>query len=123
MNLQTIQIRWSAPIPMKGADASPIPARGGVYELLFNDGSGVERLYSGESEDLRRTFISHSAGSKGDEELRRILQGNECSIRYRECEAVQRRLEVLAALLDAHVYEFGGDDFDHAACVRLQETW
>ena len=123
MNIPTIQVRWSAPIPMEGADASPIPVRGGVYELLVHDGTGVERLYSGATEDLRRSFISHSAGSKGDQELRRMIQESECCFRYWECEMLQRRVEVLAALMDTHVYEFGGDEIDDAACVRLQETW
>jgi hypothetical protein len=50
--LPLIQVRWSAPIPIKGADASPIPCRGGVYELMVEDETGVERIYAGETTDL-----------------------------------------------------------------------
>jgi len=122
-SLPLIHIRWSAPIPMEGADASPIPPRGGVYEIMVEDDTGVERIYAGETGDLRRTFVSHSGGSKGDEELRRAILQNCTFFRYWECEVMSRRLEVVAALLDTHIYEYGTDNCDGAGCVRIQETY
>jgi hypothetical protein len=83
----------------------------------------VERAFAGETEDLRRTFVSHSGGSKGHEELRRAVISNVTFFRYWECQVLDKRLEVLAALADTHVYEFGCDDADSARCIRVAETY
>ena len=123
MDFPSVSVRWSSPIPTEGADASPLPLRGGVYEILYQDVGGVERLYAGETEDLRRAFVSHSAGSKGHDELRRAMVNQVTFFRYWECEVQRRRTEVVAALADTHYYECGHDEIEDAACVRLTETY
>ena len=123
MDFPSVSVRWSSPIPLEGADASPIPGRGGVYEILFQDEGGVERMFAGETEDLRRTFVSHAGGSKGNEELRRAIAKSETFFRYWECEISSRRLEVVCALSDLHMYEYGTDSADGAACIRVTETY
>ena len=122
MEFATVSVRWSAPIPTEGADASPIPRRGGVYEVLYQDHGGVERLYAGQTEDLRRAFVSHAAGSKGNEDLRRAMLSRVTFFRYWECEVHRRRLEVVAALVDSHLYDCGHDEVEEVACVQLAET-
>ena len=123
MDLPVINVRWSAPVGCQGADASPIPARGGVYELLWQTEDGVERMFVGETEDLRRTFVSHIAGSKGSADLRRTLNANDTSYRYWLCESYSRRQEAVAALADLHFYECGSSGFDDTvSCVRLVEV-
>ena len=123
MDYPTVSVRWSAPIPLGGADASPLPSRGGVYEILVQDEAGVERVFAGETEDLRRTFIAHAGGTKGAEGLRRAMISSTMVFRYWECEVVSRRLEVVAALADEHFYEYGHDDSDSAGMIRLIETY
>ncbi len=61
MSFVRLNIRWSAQIACYGADAPPIPSRGGVYEILFHDDTGVERMYVGQTEDLRRASRSWRA--------------------------------------------------------------
>lgn len=122
MNPNTIQIRWSAAIPCRGADASPIPGRGGVYELLMNDATGSERMYVGETDDLRRAFVAHIAGSKGHEDIRRGMQEQEASFRYWESDSKVQRLEVVSALIDLHCYEYGYEDIEPIGYIELEET-
>lgn len=123
MDLPQINVRWSSAIPMDGADASPLPNRGGVYEILFHDTTGVDRMYVGETEDLRRAFVSHVAGSKGAQQLRRSLASKTTFFRYWLCEIHGRRLEVVAALADLHFYESGHQTLDDGVlCAQLIET-
>ena len=42
--------------------------------------------------------------------------------RYRECEVHRRRLEVVAALVDSHLYDCGHDEVEEVACAQLAET-
>lgn len=123
MDFASVNITWSAPIPTAGADASPIPSRGGVYEILYQDTGGVERLFVGHTADLRRTFVSHSGGSKGQALLRRTMMERVTMYRFWECEVDRRRIEVVAALIDTHIYECGHDEIENAACIRLMETF
>jgi hypothetical protein len=122
VDLPKVSVRWSAPIPYKGADASPIPSRGGVYELLYEDVGGVERMFVGHTQDLRRAFVSHLAGSKGDEEVRRGMMNHTCYFRYWICDNLSRCLEVVSALADAHYYECGHEEVPPVACVHVFET-
>jgi hypothetical protein len=119
----TLTVRWSTPIQCRGADASPIPARGGVYEILCEDDGGLERMYVGQCEDLRRAFVSHIAGTKGEEALRRGMREQQALYRYWEQESLARRLEVVAALTDLHYYEWGHDEVSvDVSCVTLNEV-
>lgn len=122
VDLINVQVRWSAPIPFSGADASPLPPRGGVYEVLYEELGGVERLYAGQTDDLRRAFVSHMAGSKGNEELRRTMLQETTFFRYWMCEDPKRRFEVVAALSDLHMYDCGTEDIPDVACIQLVET-
>lgn len=123
MSFPIVNIRWSSPIPCDGADASPIPARGGVYEILLSDDAGVERMYVGQCEDLRRAYISHIGGSKGSSELRAGMAKNLTAFRYWEQDNLGRRWEVLSALVDLHFYDWGHDETSEVvACVNLNET-
>ena len=123
VDFATVTLRWSTPIPMDGADASPIPSRGGVYEILYQDVGGIERMFVGESEDLRGAFVSHAAGDKGNDDLRRGILSHVTFYRYWECEVRRRRLEVVAALVDGHVYDCGHDEIEDVACIRLVEIY
>lgn len=122
MSYSAIQIRWSSAIPCRGADASPIPGRAGVYEILLNDATGTERMYVGETEDLRRAFVAHIAGSMGGEEIRRGMHEHETSFRYWEHDSKVRRMEVVSALVDTHLYEYGHDEIKSVGCVEIQEV-
>ena len=122
MDLPSVQMRWSAPIQFNGADASPLPPRGGVYEILYEGSGGVERLYAGQTDDLRRAFVSHMAGSKGNEELRRAMRQEIALFRYWMCEDPKRRFEVMAALADLHSYGCHTGDIPDVACIQLVET-
>ncbi len=62
-------------------------------------------------------------GSKGDESLRRAMLSYTAFYRYWECESMRRRDEVIAALSDAHYYEYGHDEVEDAACIRVRETY
>ena len=123
MDYPTVSVRWSAPIPLSGADASPLPGRGGVYEILIADGMGVERSFVGQCDDLRRAYISHIGGSKGSSGLRSSMAKHDTAFRYWEQENRARRWEVLAALIDLHCYDWGHDEPTEAiSCINLNET-
>ncbi len=80
-------------------------------------------MFVGETEDLRRTFVSHIAGSKGSAELWRSVNSRNTSYRYWACESYARRLEAVAALADLHYYECGSSGFDDSvSCVKLVEV-
>jgi hypothetical protein len=87
------------------------------------DETGVERMYTGQCDDLRRAFVSHIAGTKGTEELRQGMRQNEVVFRYWEQDNLGRRLEVIAALIDLHCYEWGHEEVTmDVACINLNET-
>jgi hypothetical protein len=89
---------------------------------MYENDSGVERMYVGQTEDLRRTFVSHIAGSKGNQELRRGMQQHTTFFRYWLCEVERRRLEIVYALADIHFYECGWEQSGNSVdCVRLTE--
>ena len=121
MNLPVVNVRWSTPIPCDGADAAPIPARSGVYEILRRDESGVERMFIAQTADLRRAFVSHIAGTAGDEALRRGMLKEPTAFRYWDCVSESRRREVVAALVDMHCYEWGHEDVGDVGCVNVSE--
>ena len=123
MELAAVQVHWCMPIPYSGADASPIPVRGGVYEILYEESEGVERLYVGYTQDLRRAFVSHMGGSKGGPELRKSMTEQVTYFRYWECEDRARCLDVVAALADLHYYDCGYEQVEDSQCVRLIETY
>jgi hypothetical protein len=123
MDMPTVKLRWSSPISFDGADASAIPNRGGVYEVLEDPGSGVERLWVGQTGDLRRGFVAHMAGSVGDPKVHAAVSGGKASFRYWLCEDTNRRLEVVQALVDLHCYEIGHEPLQDVGCVRLVETY
>ncbi len=122
LNYEKVHVRWSSPIPCQGADASPIPNRGGVYEMLFEEMEGVDRLFIGYSQDLRRAFISHMGGSKGNAALRKELAENVTFFRYWLCEQPSTCKNVVSALADSHYYECGSDAVDDANCIEVMET-
>lgn len=123
MDMPTIKVRWSNPICFDDADASAIPDRGGVYEVLSDAGGSVERLWVAQTGDLRRGFVAHMAGSAGDEAVQAAVAQGNTSFRYWLCEDAAKRLEVLQALVDLHCYECGHEPLQDVACVRLVETF
>ncbi len=122
MEMPTIKVRWSSPISFGDADASPIPNRGGVYEVLSGMGAGVERLWVAQTGDLRRGFVAHMAGSAGDAKILEAVAKGDASFRYWLCEDTVKRLEVVQALVDLHCYEVGHEPLQDVSCVRLVET-
>jgi hypothetical protein len=123
VQLPVVSVRWSTVRPFSGADASGIPTRGGVFEVLRELDEDCERLYLGESPDLRRSFVSLCAGRSGGAGAELAMQEKHLGFRFWECDLASRRLEVMSALFDQHVYECGtGHLPGDVACVRLLES-
>ena len=120
--MPTIAVHWSKPAPYDGADASPIPERPGVYEILVEDDTGIDRVFMGETSDLRRAFIAHLAGRTSSVNLRARMGMGPSYFRYWMSDAPAERAEVAAALDDKYDYECGTDYFDgEIALVRVHE--
>ena len=122
MDIPVITVHWSKPSPYGGADASPIPKRGGVYEILVDDSRVLERVFLGETDELRRAFINHIAGRTRSVNLHARMSQGEPYFRYWLCDTPSERCEVAAALADMHLYECGTDiHTGDIACVRVVE--
>lgn len=121
-DLPTITVYWSRPAPYAGADASPIPERPGVYEILVEDERIMDRVFMGETSDLRRAFIAHLGGRTSSVNLRHRMSSGEPYFRYWLSDNTAERCEVAAALHDKHDYECGTDYHDgEIALVRVLE--
>lgn len=122
MNLPVVPVSWCKPIPCAGLEASLIPGRGGVYELLSHGGDDAERLFMGEADDLRQTLLEHISGRSNNDAVRQLVLERDTCFRYWLCDARVKRSQVAAALWDRHAYELGGSWTDHGGCcVRLVE--
>ena len=122
MNLPVVTIAWCKPIACVGLDASLIPPRAGIYEILDDSSPDAERVFMGESDDVRKTLIAHISGwTNHGNVTQRITEGG-TYFRYWLCDSRIRRSEVAAALWDRYAYECGGDWADLGGnCVRLIE--
>jgi hypothetical protein len=123
LELPVVTVRWSTPQTFSGVDASRIPARGGVFEILREDGGEYDRLFVGESLDLRRTYVSLIAGDDEEPGAPEAARDKNACFRFWECELRPRRLQVIGALVDSCVYEHGFDEVAaDVACIRVVEV-
>jgi len=120
--MQVVTISWCKPITCGSLDPSLIPARAGIYEILWDTAGGRDRIFMGESEDIRRSLIEHLSGRTEFAALADRVLDPHTSFRYWLCDSRVRRSQVAAALWDTQPYECGADWSDlGGSCVQLHE--
>lgn len=78
------QIKWSGNTRYLESNSSNIPAFGGVYLILRNDGKEgyLTNVYVGKAENLKSRYLDHLSVNEENSCIKNNLNNYECYFRY-----------------------------------------